>query len=62
VKNFEIGSQKLLRKGALLADEKTVEQIGIVEGDFLVVMVNVKVLTLHLNFLEISSYLAPTSV
>jgi hypothetical protein len=27
----------------LLADEKTVEEVGIQEGDFLVVMVNVKV-------------------
>jgi hypothetical protein len=27
----------------LLSDEKTVEEVGIQEGDFLVVMVNVKV-------------------
>jgi UV excision repair protein RAD23 len=43
VKGFEPSQQKLLRKGALIQDEKTVAEIGIQEGDFLVVMVNVKV-------------------
>ena len=41
-KGFEESTQKLLRKGQLLNDENTVAQLKIVEGDFFVVMVNVK--------------------
>ncbi|CAD8101394.1 unnamed protein product [Paramecium sonneborni] len=42
VKQFEIGQQKLLRKGTLLLNDQTVGELGIQEKDFLVVMVNVK--------------------
>lgn len=43
VKEHEVSQQKLLRKGTLLDDKSTVADIGIQEGEFLVVMVNAKV-------------------
>jgi hypothetical protein len=43
VKKFPVDAQKILRKGKLLNDEEKVSEIGMQEGDFIVVMVNVKV-------------------
>ncbi|CAD8198155.1 unnamed protein product [Paramecium pentaurelia] len=42
VKQFEVGQQKLLRKGTLLDDKTTIAELGIQENEFLVVMVNAK--------------------
>ncbi|CAD8155339.1 unnamed protein product [Paramecium pentaurelia] len=42
LKQFEVGQQKLLRKGTLLDDKTTIMELGIQENEFLVVMINVK--------------------
>ncbi|CAD8124930.1 unnamed protein product [Paramecium sonneborni] len=42
LKQFEVGQQKLLRKGTLLDDKTTITELGIQENEFLVVMVNAK--------------------
>lgn len=43
MKEYEVSQQKLLRKGTLLDDKTTAADLGIQEGEFLVVMVNAKV-------------------
>lgn len=42
-KNFEVDSQKLVFKGKNTVNTETLEALGVKEGDFMVVMVSVKV-------------------